>query len=117
VFQHRSEEPVGAAVNVARGDHVIALFEQQHYRSRRAHTGGESEAIFGRLQARERGLERAARRIVGPRVVVTFVNAGPALSESAGLIDRNRDRPGPGFGFLSGVDSTRGKLPGLAALP
>ena len=116
ILQHRPEEPVGAAVNVARGDHVIAPFEQEHRGSRGAHTGGEGEAVFGRLQARERGLERGARRIVGPRVVVSFVNARRALRESAGLIDRNGDRSGCGFGFLSGVDRARGKLPGLTAL-
>ena len=90
---------------------MIALFEQEHRSGRRAHTGGKGEAVFGRLQARERGLERGARRIVGPRVVVSFMDAGCALSESAGLIDRNGDRPGGGFGFLSGVDGARGKLP------
>ena len=115
-FQYRAKKPVGAAVHVARGDHVISLFEQEHRRSRRAHTGGEGKAVFGRLQARERRLERRARRIVGPRIVVALVNAGRSLSERAGLIDRNRDRPGRGFGFLSGVDRARGKLPGVAAL-
>ena len=115
VLQHRSKKPVGAAVDVARGDHVIALFEQKHRSRRRAHAGGEGETVFGRLQARERGLERAARRIVGPRVVVTFVDAWRALSESAGLIDWNSDRSSRGFGFLSGVDGARSKLQELPA--
>ena len=114
VLQHRAEKPVGAAINVARGDDVISLFEQEHRSGRRAHTGGKSEAVFGRLQARERRLERGARRIVGPRVVVPFMDAGRALRESAGLIDRNSDRPGRGFGFLSGMDGARGKLPWTA---
>ena len=53
VLQHGAEKPIGAAIDVARGDDVISLFEQEHRRSRRAHTGGEREAVFGRLQARE----------------------------------------------------------------
>ncbi len=76
VLQHGAEKPVGAAVDVARGDDMIPLFEQEHRSGRRAHTGGEGEAVFGRLQARERCLERRARRIVGPRVVVPFMDAG-----------------------------------------
>ena len=115
VLQHRAEKPVGAAVDVARGDDVISLLEKQHRSGRRAHTGGEGEAVFGRLQARERRLERRARRIVGPRVVVPFMDAGRALRESAGLKDRNSDRPGRGFGLLSGMDGTRGELHGMPA--
>ena len=89
---------------------MIPFLEQQHRSGRRAHTGGKGEAVFGRLQARERCLERCARRIVGPRVVVPFVDARRALRESAGLKDRNSDRPGGGFGLLSGMDGTRGEL-------
>ena len=95
---------------------MITLFEQEHRSGRRAHTGGEGEAVFGRFQSRKRRLERGARRIVGPRIVVALVDARRALSESARLIDRNSDRPGRRFGFLSGVDGARGKSPGLAAL-
>jgi len=115
VFQHCPEESVGTAVNVARGDHMIALFEQEHRSGRRAHTGGEGEAVFGRFQSGKRRLERGARRIVGPRIVVALVDARCALSESAGLIDRNSDRPGRRFGFLSGVNGARRKLHELRA--
>ncbi len=89
---------------------MIPLLEKQHRGGRRAHTGGKGEAVFGRLQTCERRLERRARRIVGPRVVVPFMNAGRALRVSAGLKDRNSDRAGGGFGLLSGMDGTRGEL-------
>jgi hypothetical protein len=109
-FQHRAKKPVGAAVHVARGDHVISAFEQKHRSGRCAHTRGESEAVFGRLQARERRLQRRPRRVICTRVVVAFVNAGRALRERARLVDRNSNRAGCRFGFLSGVDRARGKF-------
>src|SRR4029077_11628104 len=71
--------------------------------------------VFGCLQTRDRRLERRARRIVGPRVVVPFMDSRRALRESAGLKDRNSDRPGGGFGLLSGLDGTRGELHEMAA--
>src|SRR4030095_6664867 len=68
VLQHRPEEPVSATVDVARGDNVSSLYEQKYRGARRTHAGGKGEAVFSRLQARERCLERGARWIVGPRV-------------------------------------------------
>ena len=47
VFKHAPEEAVGAAVDIARGDDVIPLLEQEHHGSRRSHAGGECKAVFG----------------------------------------------------------------------
>ena len=92
---------------------MIAPLEQQHRRGRRPHAGGESQAVFRRLQTRQRGLQRRTRGIVRPRVIVSLMDSRRALRKGAGLKYRNGDRAGGRFGFLSGVNGARGKSPAL----
>ena len=73
------EEPVGAAVDVVDGDDPLARRDEVHQRRRRAHAGREREAVLGALQRGEAGLERAARRVRGARVVVALVLADRLL--------------------------------------
>jgi hypothetical protein len=112
ILQYGAKKPIGAAVDVARGDNMISCFEQEHRSCSRAHAGGKSKAIFGRLQARERRLQRGPCWVICARVVVTFVNAGRALRERARLVDRNSDRPGRGFGLLSGMNGAGSEFHG-----
>ena len=73
------EEPVGAAVDVVHGDDPLAGRDEVHHRRRRAHAGREREAVLRALQRGEAGLERAARRVGGARVVVALVLADRLL--------------------------------------
>ena len=116
VFEHSLEEPIGAAVNVPRGDHMIALLEQQHRGGRGAHARGESQPVLGVLQTRQRVLQRRTRGIVRPRIIVAFMHSGRALRVGAGLKYRNGDRARGRFGLLSGVNGAGGKSPSIARL-
>src|SRR5262249_51641741 len=66
---------------------------------------GERECLLAGLDRRDVALERGARRILGPRVLVALVAAELILDVGRGLEDRRDDRSGGWVGLLAGVNT------------
>ena len=99
--------PVDAAVDVGDEDDAVAGVEQVHERRRRAEAGRVGDAVLGRLERGERGLERLPRRVGDARVVEALVLADRVLDVRRRLVDRRDDRAGRGIGLLAVVDCAR----------
>ena len=78
-LQHPAEEPVRSAVHVFAGDDGIAGLEHAKNHIDRRHARGEAVAVLAPLQRCQIRLQHAARRVLGPRVLITFVLAEPRL--------------------------------------
>src|SRR6185369_2724576 len=84
------ENAPGAAVEVARGDDVIAGAQDRQHAVDGGYAAGEGDAVLRPFQSGEVFLQRVARRMIGARVAVAAVDARLGLAEGRGLIDRER---------------------------
>src|SRR5262245_1947969 len=101
------EHAVDTAVDVGHGDDAVAGLEQVHQRGGRAEAGREGDAVLRSLERGEADLQRGARGVRDPGVVVALVLADGLLDERRRLVDRDRDRPGCGIRLLAVVDRAR----------
>src|SRR5829696_8068952 len=113
-LQDLVHQPVRAAVEVAREDHVVAgtrMRRDERVRGRHpAREGGPEPA----LQLADRVLKRGPRRVGGARVVVILDElARSRLHVGRGLVDRWDHRAEAGVGLEPRVDHAR-REPGLA---
>src|SRR5213082_279528 len=104
---HVLQQAVAAAVQIVHGDDVRAGIQQLEHRGDRGHAGGEGEAGRAPFQARQRRLQRVARRVARARVIVALVHAGTRLHVGGGRVDRRHDRPGERIRALAAVDDAR----------
>jgi hypothetical protein len=111
-LQQLVEEPEGAAVHVLAADDVIACPEQQHDRGDAAHAGAEREAVAAALEGGYVALQRLARGVLAPRVLVSLVLAQSILHICGRLVDRRHDGAGEGLGALARMDGA-GRKPCL----
>jgi hypothetical protein len=88
------QQAVGAAVDVAAGDDMVAAFERRDHAMRGCHAAGKGQGPHAALERGERGLEGFARRIAAPRVVVLAPLAGAGLHEGRRNVQRRYDRAG-----------------------
>ena len=112
--QHLVDQPVGAAVEIAREDHVIAAVAVSGEQG----VGGRHAAREARrepaLQLPEGALERRPGGVGGARVVVVLhVLAERRLHVGRGLVNRRDDRAVGGIRVEPGVDRAGGEA-GLA---
>src|SRR5258708_1182202 len=103
-FSYFFKDPVTAAVKIVHGDDVRAGIEQLEDSGDRRHAGGEGEAGVAALQLGEAGLQRVARRIARPPVVLALVGGGARLRVGRGGVDRGHHRAGLRVGRLPGVN-------------
>ena len=71
----REEQPVAAAVAVARGEHEFTRRHETEHERDRGHARGGHDAASAALEAGERLGERVARRIAGTAIVVLALHA------------------------------------------
>jgi hypothetical protein len=112
--QDALEQPEGAAVGVVGHDDVIAGLQEGGDGVDRGHARRERERRPPALDRGEVGLERAARRVLRPRVLVALVPAQLVLHVGRGLEDGRDDRAGARVGRLSGVDAHGVEARGVA---
>ena len=91
-------------LNKISDDDVIAGLEELHDRVDAAHAGGEGEAVGRTLERGDVPLERLARRILAPGVLVPLVFAECVLYVRGSEVHRRHDRAGERFGTLAGMD-------------
>ncbi len=101
------EDPVGATVEVVGGNHVIAGREQVEHGGGGGAAGGEGDAEAAALERGQVGFERGARRVLGARILVAFVLAGPGLHVGRGQVDGRGNRAREWVGEVPGVDCQR----------
>src|SRR5215207_7903030 len=73
------QEPVGAAVEVGRGDHLVAGLQQRQHRRRGRQPGGEGQPALAALQRGYARLQGGAGRVAAARVLVALVLPGGRL--------------------------------------
>src|SRR5204863_5953513 len=71
------------------------------------HTGGERETPASAFERGEADLERGARGVARPGVLVALVLPNGFLRERRRLENRDDDRAGHPFGLLTGMDGER----------
>jgi hypothetical protein len=103
--QHLVEQPERAAVCVVGDDHVIAGLQHGRDGADRRHPRRERIGGLAVLDCGDVTLERRARRVLRPRVLVALVAAELFLNVGRRLVDRHDDRPRRRVGILAGVDA------------
>ncbi len=106
-LQHPVEQPEGAAIRVLGHDDVVAGRQLAGDRGDGGHAGRERTGCTAALDGCQIAFERAARRILRPRVLETLVPAELRLHVGRGLVNRCDDGAGRGVGLLPGVDADR----------
>src|ERR671932_1366854 len=103
------EQSERAAVDIVRGDDVVARVEQMQQRVFRGHAARKGQPEAATVERGETGLERGAGRIGGARVVVALVDSDFGLRVRAGLVDRHDDRACGRVRVLPDVNGAGGK--------
>ena len=104
--QHALEQPVGAAVGVVGDDDVVAgLRAASSPRRSAAMPEANANAALPSLDGGDVGLQRRARRVLRPRVLVALVHAQCLLDVGGCLVDRGDDGAGRWVRFLAGMDA------------
>ncbi len=104
-------ETVGAAVEVVRGDDVVARTQPPQHGVDGGDARCEGDAVGCALEAGEVGLERGARRVRDAGVLVAEVLARGCLHVRAREVDGRHDGARRGVRSLPGVDGARGEGP------
>ena len=102
--EHLGEEPVGAAVEVVAGHHMVAGAEEVEDGVGGRAARGKGDAMLAVLDRSDAGLKRVTGRVLRPRVLVALVDAGARLHIGRGLEDGRHNGAGGGVGLLAGVD-------------
>src|SRR5436189_6459 len=84
----------GRCSTVVAGDHVIAGAQQLHDRRGRGAAGPERDPVLAGLERGQTPFERAARRVVRPRILEALVLTRPILGKRGRQVERQRDRAG-----------------------
>lgn len=98
------EDAVGAAVDVAADDEVVAGLEEEERGGGGGHAGGEGEAACAAFELGDGVFEGFAGGVVAAGVVVGPEVFGVGLVEGGGLIDRDGGGAGVGVAVAPGVD-------------
>jgi hypothetical protein len=102
--EHLGEEPVGAAIEVVTGHHMVTRAQQVEDGIGGRAARGKGDAMLAILDRSDAGLERVTGRVLRPRILVALVDAGARLHVGRGLEDGRHDGAGRRIGLLPGMD-------------
>ena len=105
--EYGRKKPVRAAVDVPRGEDVVAAAQQRERAPNRRHARREGRGEGSALERGELAFHRAARRVDRARVVEAFRHADLRERKRRRLIDGDDRSAGRGTGILSAPDRAR----------
>ena len=112
--QHVLADPVGAPVNVARGDDPLAARHQIERHHDRRHSGRAGDGSRTPFESGHIRFDGVSRRVAGPGVLVVPRPARGLLHEGRRHDQGDDDGPGAGVGMLARMNGAGGEALGDA---